>query len=81
MLKTKKVMIRTYGLGEYLRKVQDLMHANGAICIDVSPRVMYEDDPEQKVHFEAAFEVKESKVDKILRNKKLNKYCTSMTTL
>ena len=80
MLK-KKATIRTSGLSEYLRKVQDLMHSNGARCVDVLPRVMYEGDTEEKVHFEATFEVAENKADKILRNKKLNKYCNSMTTL
>ncbi len=77
----KTTVIRTSGLSEYLGKVQGLMHSNGARCIGVLPRVMYEGDTEEKVHFEATFEATESKVDKILRNKKLNKYCSSMTTL
>ena len=81
MLKRKKVMIQTQGLGEYLGKVQNLMHDKGARCVGVLPRVMYEGDTEEKVHFEATFEATEDKADKILRNKKLNKYCTSMTTL
>ena len=80
MFKAKTVNVEMIGKEENLKKVQDLMHGYGAKCREVWPRVKYENWPD-KIFFEATFEVEEGKAEKIMRDRKLRKQCSRMTTL
>lgn len=80
MFKAKTRKMEMIGGEDNLRKVQDLMHNYGAKCREVWPRVKYENWPD-KIFFEAVFEVEEGRTDKIMKDKKLRRYCSRMATL